>query len=366
MNQIKVNLAERSYPIIITDDNFELLTKKLSQMNLGTDAIIITNSCIRRLYAKELQKALNTLKICTHIFNVPDSEKSKSISEYVKIISKISSVDTKKRLFLVALGGGVVGDLSGFMAATYKRGIPYIQIPTTLLAQVDSAIGGKTALDLPSGKNLVGAFCQPKLVYSNIKLIKSLPPRQIRCGLAEVVKYGIIVDAKLFRYIERNHKKILGLNNSSLEYIIKACSRIKAKIVENDERETTGLRTILNFGHTIGHALETAAGYNNLNHGEAVSIGMVCAADIAHSMGILPEAELLRIIELLNTLELPTKAKKVNLKKVLNAFYRDKKFINGRIRMVLPSRIGHVFVTENIPINSIKKSIKKGWPNYES
>ncbi len=359
MDQIKVNLTDRSYPIIITDDNFEALAKKLSQLKLGSDAVIITNSRIRRLYAKQLQKALNTLKISTHIFNVLDSEKSKSISEYVKIISKISSIDTKKRLFLIALGGGVVGDLTGFMAATYKRGIPYIQIPTTLLAQVDSAIGGKTAIDLPSGKNLVGAFCQPKLVYSNINLIKSLPPRQIRSGLAEVVKYGIIVDVKLFKYIEKNYKRILDLDNSCLSYIIRSCSSIKAKIVENDERETSGLRTILNFGHTIGHALETAAGYSNLNHGEAISIGMVCSAEIAHLMGILPAEELLRIIKLLNMLKLPQQAKKGDLKAVLNAFYRDKKFINGRIRMVIPSRIGHVFVTENIPYNLIKKVIKK-------
>ncbi|MCG2710911.1 MAG: 3-dehydroquinate synthase [Candidatus Omnitrophica bacterium] len=359
MHQIKVSLNNRSYPIIIADDNFEALAKKLVQLRLGTDAVIITNTRVRRLYARELQNALNTLNISAHIFNVPDSEKSKSISEYVKIISKISAMDTKKRLFLIALGGGVVGDLTGFIAATYKRGIPYIQIPTTLLAQVDSAIGGKTALDLPSGKNLIGAFYQPKLVYSNINLIKSLPSRQIRCGLAEVVKYGIIVDTKLFGYIEKNYKKILDLDNSSLGYIINASSLIKAKIVENDERETTGLRTILNFGHTIGHSLETAAGYSNLDHGEAISIGMVCSAEIAHAMGILPADELKRIIKIMKILNLPQEAKKVDIKAVLGAFLRDKKFINGHIRMVLPSRIGHVFVTENIPYNLIKKVIKK-------
>ena len=363
MNQIKLNLGPRSYPIIIANDRFEKLVKKLSQLNLGTDAVIITNAHIRALYAGKLQKALSRLKISTHIFNVPDSEQSKSITEYVKIISKISSIDTKKRLFLIALGGGVVGDLTGFIAATYKRGIPYIQIPTTLLAQVDSAIGGKTALDLPSGKNLIGAFCQPKLVYSNIDLIKSLPTRQIRSGLAEVVKYGIIVDAKLFRYIEKNYKKILCLDNSHLDYIIRASSAIKAKIVENDERETTGLRTILNFGHTIGHAFEAAAGYINLNHGEAISIGMICSAEIAHQMGILPKVELLRITGLLGKLKLPQEAKKLNLKAVLNAFLHDKKFINGRIRMVIPSRIGHVFVTENVSYNLIKKIIKKRMAN---
>ncbi|MFH1093370.1 MAG: 3-dehydroquinate synthase [Candidatus Omnitrophota bacterium] len=359
INQIEINLADHSYSIIIADDDFEALTRKLKQLNLGSDAIIITNARIRSIYAKKLQQALKTIKTSAHFFNVPDSEKSKSISEYVKIISKISAIDTKKRLFLIALGGGVVGDLTGFIAATYKRGIPYIQIPTTLLAQVDSAIGGKTALDLPSGKNLIGAFYQPKLVYSNVNLIKSLPPRQLRCGLAEVVKYGIIADEKLFRYIEKSYKAILGLDNSCLGYIIKACSLIKANIVENDEKETTGLRTILNFGHTIGHALENAAGYSNLNHGEAISIGMVCSAEIAHLLGILPQEELLRIIRLLNMLHLPQEAKKSDLKAVLGAFFRDKKFINGRIRMVVPSRIGHVFVTENIPFNLIKKVIQK-------
>lgn len=359
MKQIKLNLGIRSYPIIIADDNFEALSKKVKQLKLGSDAIIITNPLIRRLYAAKLQKALKKEKVSSHVFNVQDSEKSKSISVYVKIISRISAIDTKKRLFLIALGGGVVGDLTGFVAATYKRGISYIQIPTTLLAQVDSAIGGKTALDLPTGKNLIGAFYQPKLVYSNINLIKSLPLRQIRAGLAEAVKYGIIVDVNLFKYIEKNNKKIFNLDSACLSYIIKASSFIKAKIVENDERETTGLRSILNFGHTIGHALETAGGYSNLNHGEAISIGMICAAEISHAMGILPEAELQRIINILGLLKLPQEAKKGDLKAVLNAFLRDKKFINGRIRMVLPSKIGHVFVTENIPYNLIKRIIKK-------
>ncbi len=359
MNQVKVNLSDRSYRIVIADDDFQSLSKKLGQLNLGTDAIIITNSRIRALFAKRLQEALSKLKIIPHIFNVPDSEKSKSISEYVGIISRISAIDTKKRIFLIALGGGVIGDLTGFIAATYKRGISYIQIPTTLLGQIDSSIGGKTAIDLPTGKNLIGAFYQPKLVYSNINLIKSLPARQIRSGLAEAVKYGIIVDPKLFKFIKNNHKKILDLNNTCLSYIIKASSAIKARIVENDETETTGLRTILNFGHTIGHAFETAEGYSNLNHGEAISIGMICAGEIAHSMGILPSLELKRIIDILKLLKLPQEANKGDLKAVLNAFLRDKKFINGHIRMVLPSRIGHVFVTENISYNLIKTVIKK-------
>jgi 3-dehydroquinate synthase len=359
MPQIKLNLAKRTYPIVIANDNFQTLAKMSFKQKLGTDAVIITNSKIGKLFAKDLKKALNKAKIRTHIFYVQDSEKSKSISEYVKIISKISALDTKKRLFLIALGGGVVGDLTGFMAATYKRGIPYIQVPTTLLGQVDSAIGGKTAVDLPSGKNLIGAFYQPKIVYSNIKLLKSLPDIQISSGLAEVVKYGVIVDEKFFGYIEKNYKKILKLNSTCITHVIKTCSRIKAAIVEADEKETTGLRSILNFGHTVGHALETAAGYSKLNHGQAISIGMVCAAEIANQMGILPQKELQRIIRILELLKLPVTAKRINFNSVVKAFYRDKKFINGRIRMVIPSRIGHVFVTENISYNLIKKVIKK-------
>ena len=253
----------------------------------------------------------------------------------------------------------MVGDLSGFIAATYKRGIPYIHIPTTLLAQVDSAIGGKTAIDLPSGKNLIGAFYQPKMVYSNISTLSHLPARQIISGLAEVVKYGVISDNRLFCFLEKNTGKITKLSKEHLAHMVYTASKIKAKIVEADERETLGLRTILNFGHTIGHALETANSYKNLNHGEAISIGMVCAAEIAGEMGIFSPKDRSRLISLLECLKLPTTAPKTDLNAVFRAFYRDKKFIHGRIRMVLPTCIGHVIVTEDVPLKLIEQILQK-------
>ncbi|MFH2139137.1 MAG: 3-dehydroquinate synthase [Candidatus Omnitrophota bacterium] len=359
MKKIIVDLKEKSYPIIIEGKSFNPLAGILKKTRLGTDAFIITNARIFNLYASSIKKSLKSADIRTYFYKVKDSEESKSISTYIKTIQALSKIDVKKRIFLIALGGGVIGDLCGFVAATYKRGVSYIQIPTTLLAQVDSSIGGKTAIDLESGKNLVGAIFQPKLVYSNTTVLKSLPLRQVRSGLAEVVKYGIIDDKNLFSFLEKNYNKILRLDIKSLEYIISCSSKIKAQVVSFDENETKGLRTILNFGHTIGHALETATKYTKLNHGEAVSIGMVCASEIALNLGLLEPNEFARIVSLIRGLNLPVEAKNISLNTVFEAFYRDKKFVNGKIRMVIPTRIGHVIVTEDIPFKEIKKVIKK-------
>ncbi|MBI4844867.1 MAG: 3-dehydroquinate synthase [Candidatus Omnitrophica bacterium] len=360
MKQIDVILTKsRSYPIFITDKDFSELGETIKNFTLGSDAFIITNANIHKLYADDLRKAFNRNGIQSHFYKIKDSEQSKSVTEYIKTVTKISSIDVKKKLFLVALGGGVVGDLCGFVAATYKRGIPYVQVPTTLLAQVDSSIGGKTAIDLPSGKNLIGAFFHPVLVYSNINLLKSLPIRQIKSGLAEVIKYGIILDPKLFEFLEKNQQKILNRDHDSLKYIISQSSRIKAYVVSVDEKETKGFRTILNFGHTIGHALETANKYSNLTHGEAITMGMVGACEIASELGLLRQSDLFRMTSLLQLIKLPEKALKIDLKAILDAFSRDKKFIHGKIRMVLPTRIGHVIVADDIPFKLIKKIIQK-------
>ncbi len=360
MKTVKVSLKENSYKIYIAGGSFTKLAQLVYRLELGTNAFIITNRKIFNLHAKKLKQALEKEKIRCYFYKVPDSEKSKSIDQYSKAIAKISTLNTKKRFFLAAFGGGVVGDLCGFIAATYKRGVPYVQIPTTLLSQVDSAIGGKTAIDISSGKNLIGAFYQPKLVYSNISLLNSLPARQIISGLAEVVKYGIIADKNLFSYLEKNYKKILKLDIETLEHVITVSSKIKSSIVAVDEKESLGLRTILNYGHTIGHALETASSYKDiLNHGEAISIGMICAAEIAAEIGLFDKKSLIRMITLLQNLNLPQEARKINYQAVLRAFYRDKKFINAKIRMVLPTRIGHVIVTEDIPVSIINKIIKK-------
>ncbi len=360
MKKLQVKLGERSYPIIIEGrDSFTGLAAEITSADLGTQAFIVTKPTIRRLFGRKLAAALKKKKIAAHFCLVKDSETSKSAAVYMRAVKEIAGLDTAKRVFCLALGGGVVGDLCGFLAATYKRGINYVQVPTTLLAQVDSAIGGKTAVDLPQGKNLIGAFYQPRLVYSNISLLRSLPKRQIRSGLAEVVKYGVIEDAGLFGFLEKRQGRLTDLTVKDLEYIIAACSQIKARVVEFDERETKGYRTILNFGHTVGHALETAGKYSGLSHGEAVSIGMCAAADIAGELGLFGEKDSRRLETLLKALKLPVKAPKTSLKAVLEAFGHDKKFIHGQVRMVLPSRIGHVIVTEDIPKKLIETAIKK-------
>jgi 3-dehydroquinate synthase len=253
----------------------------------------------------------------------------------------------------------VIGDLGGFVASIYKRGIPYIQIPTTLLAQVDSSIGGKTAVDLSEGKNLVGAFYQPRLVFSDVKFIASLDERQMRSGLAEVIKYAAIKDRKLFGYLELNYKNILRRKISALEHIVQCCSAIKAGIVSVDEREERGLRTMLNFGHTVGHAIEAAARYKGYTHGEAIALGMLVACDISNRLDYLNTASCARIESLICNSGLPVKVRGVVMRDIISAHYRDKKFIGSRNRFVLLEAIGRAKIVQNVPLKVITASLKE-------
>ncbi|MFH0731876.1 MAG: 3-dehydroquinate synthase [Candidatus Omnitrophota bacterium] len=358
MKVIKVNLKERSYPIII---GFGLLNKAgkfIKRIPNVKIALIITNSKIKHLYGKILANSLQSAGITPYFALVADSEKSKSIKTWIQVINRISRIDKGKGVAVIALGGGVIGDLSGFVAATYKRGVPLVQIPTTLLAQVDSAIGGKTAIDLSFGKNLVGAFYQPKMVLSDLGLIKTLPKPQIRASLAEIIKYAVILDKQLFVYIEKNIKKILDLDKNCILKVISACSRLKADVVAADEKETSGYRSILNFGHTIGHALESCSLYSkNMPHGKAVAIGMLCACDIAVTSGLLNMADAKRIEALIKRTGLPTDATSCSPSKALAATSFDKKIIAGAKRFILPARIGHALVCSNIQKELIKKAI---------
>jgi 3-dehydroquinate synthase len=275
------------------------------------------------------------------------------------IIKDIARYDKKKQIFVIAFGGGVIGDLAGFVASIYKRGIPYIQIPTTLLAQVDSSIGGKTAVDLTEGKNLVGAFYQPRLVFIDIKVLKTLGLRQVRAGLAEIIKYGIIKDRKLFLYLERNYKNILALKPKNLEFIVSRCVDIKSKVIQRDEREEKGLRTILNFGHTIGHALEIAGDFKKYNHGEAVALGMLVAADMSKKLKLITNEISQRIEKLIAAMGLPIKIEKIPIGDIIKAHYRDKKFIGPKNRFVLIKNIGQTLILENIPLEIIRESLAR-------
>jgi len=358
MKAIRLNLKKRSYGIIIGSNIIGLLGSCLKKLNIGTDAYVITNARIKNKYGAKVSKSLKAAGINLKFKLVADTEKSKSIASLSGVIEDIVDFDKKRKIFIIAFGGGVIGDLAGFVASIYKRGIPYVQVPTTLLAQVDSSIGGKTAVDLTQGKNLVGAFYQPKVVFSDLGLLKSLEIRQLRSGLAEVIKYGIIKDPKLFVYLEKRHKDIFKCNARALLNIVWRSSLIKARIVEQDEREEKGLRTILNFGHTLGHAIEAAAGFKKYNHGEAIALGMLLACDIGRELGLTGNKTCIRIERLIKAAGLPARIKKIPVNNIIKAYYRDKKFIGARNRLVLIRNIGRTKIVENIPLELIKKVLR--------
>jgi len=336
-----------------------LLGRHIAKLHIGHDAYVITNTAIKNKYGNVLDKILKHSGFNVRFKIIPDSEKSKSMEMSTSIIKDISLYDKKRQLFIIAFGGGVVGDLAGFVASIYKRGVAYIQIPTTLLAQVDSSIGGKTAVDLLEGKNLVGAFYQPRLVFSDVKFLNTLNQRQISSGLSEVIKYGIIKDRQLFFYLEKKYKDILALEPQALEYIVHRCSCIKASIVEHDEREEKGIRTILNLGHTVGHAIEAASNFKVYNHGEAIALGMLIAADISKKLSLINNAVSRRIENLIKIVGLPTRIKRVSLAHIIKAHYHDKKFIGRKNKFVLIKGIGKTKIVEIIPIGIIREAIKK-------
>ncbi len=359
MKSIRVALKQNPYTILIGASILSDIGKYLSNLKLGDTAIIVTDPVIERLHAKSLTSGLKKNGFKVKIFTVPAGEKSKSVQTAFDLLKRIAVYDVFKKSFIVAFGGGVIGDLAGFVASVYKRGVPYVQVPTTLLAQIDSAIGGKVAVDLPVGKNLVGAFYQPKLVLSDVSVLSTLPKRQIRNGLAEAVKYGVIEDRKLFFYIAENYTKFIGADLNALSNLVYGCSLIKTRIVEKDEKETKGIRTILNFGHTIGHAIETAGGYHLYHHGEAIALGMRVAAEISRKLGMFKKEDAESLNKLLTNIGLPEYIEKVALPKILSVMRHDKKFLAGRNRFVLAQQIGKVKVIEGIPLEVIKTALQK-------
>lgn len=359
MRKIKVNLGRRSYDIIIGKSILDKLAAYLRKLNIGEDAYIITNALLKDKYGAGLSKVLEGAGFSCRFKTVADSEKSKSLESAGQVIKDLAKFDQRRKVFIIAFGGGVVGDLAGFVASVYKRGISYVQIPTTLLAQVDSAIGGKTAVDLDLGKNLVGAFYQPRLVFSEIDFLKSLDRRQVASGMAEVIKYAIIKDSDLFRYLENKHRDISSLKPAALEKIIGVCSGIKAVIASRDEKEVLGLRTILNFGHTFGHAIESACGYKGYNHGEAVGLGMVAASDLSCRLGFIDKQLAWRIESLIKLYGLPVKLKRISTKKIINAYYHDKKFVGKQNRLVLVRGITQPVVVRGIALDLIKEAIER-------
>lgn len=359
MAKIRVHLKERSYDIVIGYGVIKDLGTILKRLGIGKDAVVITNRPLFHLYKKALEKSVKSRDLSIRFEIIPDSEKAKSSPVLTNILDRISAYDIHREIFIAAFGGGVVGDLAGFVAAVYKRGVPYVQIPTTLLGQVDSAIGGKVAIDLPIAKNLIGAFYQPRLVLSDIVLLRSLSMLQIKNGLSEIIKYGVIRDRVLFEFLEADYKKVLSLDRDALEFIVSRSSRIKADVVEKDEFDKKGVRVILNYGHTIGHAIEAASGYSKkFRHGEAVAIGMIGAARISSMLGLLKKEDANRIEALIRNTGLPTRIKSLKFLKIYEALLHDKKFIHRKNRFVLPIAIGNVKVVEGVPDRIVRDALR--------
>jgi 3-dehydroquinate synthase len=360
MKSIKVNLGRRSYYIVIGSGAIRCLSGLLRRYLLGYDnAYVVTNAYLYKKYGSLLINTFKAAGIGIKVRLVPDDEKAKSLAVAGSLLGDIAVFSKSRRVFIVAFGGGVIGDLAGFVAAVFRRGIPYIQIPTTLLAQVDSSIGGKTAVDLRQGKNLVGAFYQPRLVVSDTDFLKSLSLRERRSALAEIIKYGLIKDRSLFVYLERSLRAVLGLKSKALAFIVRRASKIKAQIVSADEREEKGLRTSLNFGHTIGHAIEAAGGFTRYNHGEAIALGMLVSSEISLRLKLITPLVFARIERLIGKAGLPVKIKGLKLNDIIRAHYHDKKFVGAKNRFVLLEGIGRFRVQENVPEELILRAVRQ-------
>lgn len=355
LHTMTVALGERAYPIYIGDG----LLRDAGWLRSVLDArkaAIVTNDVVAPLYAASLHAARPDGS--TYDIVLPDGESHKTLATVSTIFDALIDHRFARDDLLVALGGGVIGDMTGFAAACYQRGIDFVQIPTTLLAQVDSSVGGKTGVNHPQGKNMIGAFHQPRAVVIDIATLRSLPMRELRAGLAEVVKYGLICDAAFFEWLESNADKLIAGDSAALAYAIHHSCRSKAAIVARDEREQ-GDRALLNFGHTFGHAIESVTGYSTWLHGEAVAAGMLMAASLSERCGLISAADVSRIAHLLQRLGLRTDARgALTADDAREAMSLDKKVRNGRVRLILLRGIGSAFVSDDYPADSLTKTLE--------
>jgi len=351
---IPVRLGPRSYNIAIEPNAFPSKLSRHPFLRSGTQILIIADARL----GKVSRKLAHSLGKRAHLVLLRGGERTKDLSVLRRLYSAAARARLDRKSFIIAIGGGVIGDCAGFFAATYLRGLRVIHVPTTLVAQVDSAIGGKTGVNLPNGKNLIGAFHQPSLVLVDPRLLKTLPDREFRSGLAEVIKYGIIADPQLFSRLEKHMPRILKRDPAELACIIQRSCRIKANVVSRDERETTGLRAILNFGHTLGHGIEAAAHYRSL-HGEAIALGIIGAAHLSEKLAGLPSASAQRIQKLIRAAKLPVKlSPSVKTRDILKAMKLDKKSEGGAHRFVLATRIGKVRTGVTVKESQVQDAVR--------
>ncbi len=355
MQTLKLELGERSYPIHIGSGllgRAELVAPYIS----GRRVAIVTNSVVGPLYRKTVEQAFAAYDPLTLV--LPDGEQTKTLSTLERIVGDLLTARCDRRVTLVALGGGVIGDLTGFAAAVYQRGVSFIQIPTTLLAQVDSSVGGKTGVNHALGKNMIGAFYQPACVLIDTDTLSTLPDKQLSAGLAEVIKYGLIRDAEFFAWLEANLDKLLARDGVALTYAIERSCRNKAEVVAADEKEA-GLRALLNLGHTFGHAIETGSGYGAWLHGEAVAAGMVMAADLSARLGWLKDNDVVRIRKLISKARLPVQGPPaLDSDRMRELMAVDKKVQDGRLRLVLLKAIGQAVISGDAPSAAVAATLK--------
>ena len=359
MERITVSLDERSYPISIGAGLFND-PAHLSFLAAKQKVVVISNVTVAPLYADKILALLEQLGCQASVLELPDGEQYKTLETFNTVMSYLLEGNYARDVVVIALGGGVIGDLVGFSAACYQRGIDFIQLPTTLLSQVDSSVGGKTAVNHKLGKNMIGAFYQPKAVVIDTDCLKTLPKREFASGIAEVIKYGIIYDSAFFVWLEENLDKLYQLDEQALTYAIARCCQIKAEVVAQDEKES-GIRALLNLGHTFGHAIEAELGYGNWLHGEAVASGTVMAAKTAQLQGLITEQQVERIVSILKRAQLPVHTpEQMSFADFIKHMMRDKKVLSGELRLVLPTGIGSAEVVKGVSESVIEKAIDFG------
>lgn len=345
MRTLNVDLGSRSYPIHIGSGLLRdpgLIVQALPQKRVA----LVTDKTVAPLYLDTLAQGLAAAGVSVVPIVIPDGEASKSWQTLNTLFDALLEHRCERRTAIVALGGGVVGDIAGFAAAVYQRGVPFVQVPTTLLAQVDSSVGGKTAINHPLGKNMIGAFYQPRVVLADTATLATLPQRELGAGLAEVIKYGLIRDPAFFDWLEANMDALVAGDADALAHAIEQSCRNKAEVVALDERETDDVRALLNFGHTFGHAIEAGTGFGTWLHGEAVAAGMVLAARLSQRLGHLRADDVGRIVELLTRAKLPVQAPDLGLERYLELMGHDKKVQSGRLKFILLEQIGRAYVSE--------------------
>jgi len=357
MIKLNINLGDRGYPIYITSD-YDSLGKCFKTAGISGSAVIVTDTNVARCQLEECRKGLEQTGCDISEYIIEAGEKSKNLDTVKDIYGFLAGRKFERKSTVIAFGGGVVGDIAGFAAATFLRGINFVQIPTSLLAQADSSVGGKVGVDFQGGKNIIGSFYQPRLVYINVNSLVTLPKRELRSGLAEVVKHGVIRDADYFEFISGNIEKIFGFNTDTLMYLARVNCTIKGGIVEQDEKEVSGQRAVLNFGHTIGHAVESASGFELL-HGECVSIGMMGAFIMARNLGMIDDTPLKKVRGTLESIGLPVGIKDLDVAKIYDLMLYDKKVRNGRLNFILPKEIGEVFQVTVDDENLVKKVLEE-------